>query len=87
MPNSQKNEMEPIHLVINPMHATDEDYAHEGEEFGFVLKGEIVLVIGKKRYLVKHGQSFYFKPNKTHYIINKTQKTAELIWVSCPPNC
>jgi len=86
VPNSQKNEMEPIHLVLNPMSATDEDYAHEGEEFGFVLKGEIILIIGKKRYTVKHGQSFYFKPTKTHYLINKTQKTAELIWVSCPPN-
>ena len=86
VPNSQKNAMEPIHLVLNPNSATDEDYAHEGEEFGFVLKGQVILVLGKKRHLVKTGESFYFTPSKTHYLINKSNTKAELIWVSCPPN-
>lgn len=86
VPNSQKNEMEPIHIVINPESSTEEDYPHEGEEFGYVLEGEVVLVIGKKRHVVKKGESFYFTPNKTHYLINKKAKKAVLIWVSCPPN-
>jgi transcriptional regulator with XRE-family HTH domain len=86
VPNSQKNVMEPIHIVINPDSRTEDDYAHEGEEFGYVLEGEVVLVLGKKRFTVKKGESFYFSPNKTHYLINKKNKKAVLIWVSCPPN-
>ena len=46
IPNAQKNEMEPLHIVLNPMCATDEDVPHEGEEFGYVLKGEVVLTLG-----------------------------------------
>ncbi len=86
VPNSQKNEMEPIHLLLSAGQETDEDFPHEGEEFGYVLKGEIILVVGKRRIKVKKGESFYFTAKKTHKIINKTSKSAELIWVSSPPS-
>ncbi len=86
VPNSQKNEMEPIHILLNAGAETDEDFPHEGEEFGYVLKGEIILVVGKRRIKVKKGESFYFTAKKTHKIINKTNKQAELIWVSSPPS-
>lgn len=86
VPNSQKNAMEPIHIVINPESRTEDDYPHEGEEFGYVLEGEVVIVLGKKRFTAKKGESFYFTSNKTHYLVNKKNKKAVLIWVSCPPN-
>ena len=86
VPNSQKNAMEPIHIEIAPHSLTEEDYPHEGEEFGFVLEGEIILVLGKKKQRVKKGESFYFSPKKTHYLINEKDRKATLIWVSCPPN-
>ncbi len=85
VPNAQKNMMEPIHLVLSPGAKTEEDVPHEGEEFGFVLEGEINLFLGKKKYLVKKGESFYFEADKTHYLENKTDKKAVLIWVSTPP--
>ena len=86
VPNSQKNEMEPIHIVLNPGCTTDEDFPHEGEEFGFVLKGEITLLLGKRRVKVKKGESFYFTSKKVHQIINKGSTPAEFIWVSTPPS-
>lgn len=86
VPNAQKNEMEPLHIKLNPNSATDEDFPHEGEEFGYVLKGEIVLVLGKKKVKVKKGESFYYTANKVHYVINKTNAEAEFIWVSSPPS-
>ena len=86
VPNAQKNAMEPVHMVLKPNCSTDEDFPHEGEEFGYVIKGEIVLLIGKKRTKVKKGESFYYTANKVHQIINKTNKEAEFIWVSSPPS-
>lgn len=86
VPNAQKNAMEPVHMVLKPNCSTDEDFPHEGEEFGYVIKGEIVLLIGKKRTKVKKGESFYYAANKVHQIINKTNKEAEFIWVSSPPS-
>ena len=86
VPNAQKNEMEPVHMILNAGAETDEDVPHEGEEFGYVLKGEITLVIGKKKIKVKKGESFYFTPSKMHKIINTKEQNAEFIWVSTPPS-
>ena len=86
VPNAQKNAMEPLHMILNPGAETDEDVPHEGEEFGYVLKGEITLVIGKKKTKVKKGESFYFTPSKMHKIINTKEQNAEFIWVSTPPS-
>ena len=86
VPNAQKNAMEPLHFKLNSGCKTDEDFPHDGEEFGFVLKGEIILLIGKRRIKVKKGESFYFTANKVHQIINKGLIDAEFIWVSSPPS-
>ena len=85
VPNAQKNEMEPIHMKLFAGASTDEDVPHEGEEFGYVLKGEISLVVGKRKIKIKKGESFYFTPNKVHKIINSSSADAEFIWVSTPP--
>ena len=85
VPNAQKNAMEPVYMKLKPNSSTDEDVPHEGEEFGFVLKGEITVALGKRRIKVKKGESCYYSSEKAHAIINKTDKDAEFIWVSSPP--
>jgi Predicted transcriptional regulators len=85
VPNSQKNEMEPICIEIQPETALSKDMPHEGEEFGFVILGEIEIFIGDKVYTCKKGESFYYVSNKVHYLKNKTNKIAKIIWVSSPP--
>ena len=86
VPNSQKNEMEPILMELGPKAISSIDMPHEGQEFGYVLKGEILLVLGKRKVRVKKGESFYFKADKVHKIVNKTETKAEFIWVSSPPS-
>ena len=85
VPNAQKNAMEPIHIKLSVGKSTEEDVPHEGEEFGFVIKGEITLLIGKRRYKVKKGESFYYSAQKVHRIVNSGKVQAEFIWVSSPP--
>ncbi len=86
VPTSQKNMMEPIKLRLNPGAETEHDIPHDGEEFGFVLKGKIELYIGKRKAEAKEGESFYFKADRTHYLKNVANEIAEIIWLSCPPN-
>ena len=86
VPNAQKNAMEPIHIVLKAGATTDEDFPHEGEEFGFVIHGEIIIVIGKRKIKVKKGESFYFTSDKVHQIVNRGKVDAEFIWVSSPPS-
>ena len=85
VPNSQKNEMEPIYTEIAPQTTLSKDMPHEGEEFGYVLEGEIEIVIGNNTYKCKKSDSFYFVSNKVHYIKNTKNTTAKIIWVSSPP--
>lgn len=84
--NAQKNAMEPIMLTLEPHGRYVEDEPHEGEEFGFVLSGSIMLHLGRKKYKVKKGESFYFKPNFNHYISNNGNSVAKVIWLSSPPS-
>ena len=84
--NSQKNEMEPILVTLSPGGETDDDMPHEGEEFGYVISGSVLLIIGDKEIDCKEGDSFYFRSNKTHYLSNLTDEDAEILWLSCPPN-
>ncbi len=86
VPNAQKNAMEPIHITLKPGYSTDEDFPHEGEEFGYVIKGEIILHLGKRKVKVKKGESFYFSASIVHFIENKSQGEATLVWVSSPPS-
>lgn len=85
VPNAQKNEMEPMHLVLEPNSKTALDNPHEGEEFGYCIMGEITIRLGKKKYKCKKGESFYFVADKVHYIENNKNQRAIFIWVSSPP--
>ena len=65
---------------------TYRDLPHEGEEFGYVLKGSIKIHIGHKSYTAKKGESFYFTPHSEHYIEAFGTSGAVILWVSTPPN-
>ena len=84
IPNAQKNVMEPILLTLKAGGSTYPDNPHEGEEFGYVLQGSISIHIGSKTYKAKKGESFYFTPDKKHYLTSRNG--ALLLWVSSPPS-
>ena len=86
IPNAQKNMMEPIRLTLEPGGSTCLDVPHEGEEFGYVLKGSIKIHIGKKIYSARKGEAFYFTPHSEHYIEGYKTTGAAVIWVSTPPS-
>lgn len=84
---AQKNMMEPILLTLEPKGTTAMEDAHEGEEFGYVISGAILLSIGGKQYRLKRGDSFYFAPTAPHSIQNTSGKyAARILWVSTPPS-
>ncbi len=86
IPNAQKNMMEPILLTLEPGGSTYPDTPHEGEEFGYILKGSVTINIGNNSYKVKKGESFYYQASKYHYIEASNKYGAQLIWVSTPPS-
>ena len=86
VPDAQKNSMEPILLELEPNGKSFTLPPLEGEEFGYVLRGQITLVVGKNRHTVRKGGSFCLHPSATHYIENTGSKPAAVLWVSTPPS-
>jgi transcriptional regulator with XRE-family HTH domain len=86
IPNAQKNEMEPILVTIKPGGNTYPDNPHEGEEFGYVLEGSIIIVLGQRRIKARRGDSFMINPSVPHFLENPGKKTARVLWISTPPS-
>ncbi|MGI6065903.1 MAG: helix-turn-helix domain-containing protein [Bacillota bacterium] len=86
VPNSQKNQMEPIIISLDVAGTSEVDDPHPGEEFGFVLSGSIFVHLDKQKFRARKGESFYFKPSVTHFISNAGKTMARVLWISAPPS-
>lgn len=86
VPSAQKNQMEPIMVELGPGGETAEDDPHEGEEFGYVLAGSLKIVLGDRVERVKRDESFYFRPNAPHKLVNAGKTPCKVLWVSTPPS-
>ncbi len=85
VPNALKYEMEPIIISLQPGGQSLIDDPHPGEEFGYVLEGQVTLVLNKKRYIIRKGETFYYLASKEHYLINNSSSNAKVLWISTPP--
>ena len=78
--------MEPHLFRIKPGGGSGESYAHEGEEFLHVLRGEFEISLNKReRYLLKTGDSLYFESSMPHRWKNPGRNEAWILWVNTPP--
>lgn len=85
VPNAQKNEMEPILLEIKAQGVSSTIDPHDGEEFGYVIQGRIILVNGEQRLPVKKGETFYITGRYSHYLKNEGKTEAKVLWITTPP--
>ena len=77
--------MEPHLFRIAPQAGSGEPYTHEGEEFLFVLRGELQIALDGEEYHLKRGDSFYFESATPHHWKNPGRTEAWLLWVNTPP--
>ena len=85
IPNAQKNQMEPILMTLYPHKKSHIQTSYTGEEFGYVLKGNITIVRGGKKYKVKAHETFYMDGAKSHYLYNHGNSPAKILWITTPP--
>ena len=85
VPNTQKNEMEPILLTLPENGKSFEVAPHSGEEFGYVVDGTVVLECDGKRIVLRKGETFYLHGKTFHTIKNEKKTMAHVLWVSTPP--
>lgn len=56
----------------------------EGEDFFYVVEGEVEQTIGDKTFTLGQGDSTHHNTQVDHSVINRSGKTAKLIWVGTP---
>lgn len=86
VPNAQKNQMEPILLELTSGGRSKSYTPFEGECFGYVLEGKVVLHIDEETYEVGAGDCFYYEADRSHWIENTADASAKVLWIETPPN-
>jgi transcriptional regulator with XRE-family HTH domain len=78
--------MEPFIVEINPSAPTDfSQSSHEGEEFIFVLNGNVEISYGKNTYLLSEGDSIYYDSLVNHHVHTADQSPAKILAVVYAP--
>ena len=74
--------MEPFIIDIAPNDNLDYKLsAHEGEEFIYVMEGDVELVYGKEVYTLKEGDSIFYDSIVKHHVHGAPGKSAKILAV------
>jgi transcriptional regulator with XRE-family HTH domain len=76
--------LEPILVTVQPKDVMEEPYGHEGEEFAYVLSGELVYIVDGIEYRLSPGDSIHLRSSVSHTMRNDTEKPVQAIWVLTP---
>jgi transcriptional regulator with XRE-family HTH domain len=72
--------MEPFVIDIHPEETPAFQLsAHEGEEFIYVMQGEVEVVYGKDTYTLKEGDSIYYDSIVNHHVHGAPGKSAKIL--------
>ncbi|HOJ43654.1 MAG TPA: cupin domain-containing protein [Syntrophorhabdaceae bacterium] len=77
--------MQPFYTVIKKGGGSHGMYSHEGEEFGYIIQGQMDLILNDKIFTIKEGESFYFSSKVPHNWGNSGDKDVIVLWVITPP--
>jgi transcriptional regulator with XRE-family HTH domain len=76
--------LEPMFVTVQPGDTIDEPYSHEGEEFAYVLAGELVFIVDGIEYRLGPGDSIHLRSTVSHALRNNTDEPVQAIWVLTP---
>jgi transcriptional regulator with XRE-family HTH domain len=57
---------------------------HAGEEVGYLLAGEIELIVAGKSFMLVTGDAFVFNSELPHHYRNTGRERASIFWVNTP---
>ncbi len=85
VPGSTNYQMDPIMVTLEPGESLPSEESHSGEEFGYVLSGQLVIKYGKKTHRARKDNCFYFESDRPHQFLNPGKYKTSFIWVMSPP--
>jgi len=78
--------LEPQLFLLAPGSTSEGAYAHDGEEFLYVLEGGLTFWIGAdERYRLRTGDALTFPSTLPHRWRNRAGGETRLLWINTPP--
>lgn len=68
-PHFTDKKIQPVMVRSKKGEVRSHSVAHDGEEFIYILRGEVQVHIGNKSYRLKEGESIYFESVNEHGVI------------------
>lgn len=80
-------QLEPQLFVLGPGASSEGAYAHEGEEFLYLLSGELTVWVGERETyrLTRAGDALCFPSTLPHRWRNDAGGETRLLWINTPP--
>ena len=82
MSQTDPKKIEPRIVELNPSSQSILEQPHEGFEFGYIIDGNVALLLNGTVYRLKKDEAFFYESIMNHQIknISRTQK-AKVLWI------
>lgn len=77
--------IQPHRLVCQPGASWDQLPTRPGEEFGFVLKGQLTVTVGEETFVLEAGDSIHYQTLQPHSWRNEGDEECIVVWAVSPP--
>lgn len=83
--SSPEHLLDMTEITLKSGHAYEQTpITHDGEECGYVLKGQLTVALDGKEYVLEEGDSIYFNSSLPHKYINRGDEDCVSIWAMTP---
>jgi transcriptional regulator with XRE-family HTH domain len=80
-PHKTDRHMEPFMVTLEPTDTEEERSAHDGQEFIYVLEGNMGVIYGEERYVLEPGDSIYYDSTVPHLVKCHGDKKTKILAV------
>lgn len=85
VPYAENRRLEGMLTILLPNSDYNGPFQHEGEKVGYVLEGEMELIVGESVNFLRAGDSFFFRSDLTHKYRAAGDAVCRVVWVNTPP--
>lgn len=71
--------------IIEPDGSSEDHIQHVGEEMGYILEGELELILDDIVYHLHENDSFHFNSSRRHAYRNPGTTRTRVLWANTPP--
>ena len=77
--------LEPQRFSVEPGHGSGGEYAHDGEEFLYVIEGTLSITLdGSQTFDIASGMSLCFESTRRHRWWNPGTVVTRVLWINTP---